>query len=344
MKTLLARDAADGGIGGWPEVKAALAGGEPAVIGELDPAGLIGTLCGLYEMGAPLARGLLRQQGLEIDLPQLPRSTAIMPFARPSVSLVRHEADGILIRSTGTVPLGPLTAGGGVLGASPAAAPVLVGLLLPAVQSAREAARRTQMANNVRQVVLAMLIHEDATRSLPSQAICDKQGKPLLSWRVAMLPYLEEGGLYEQFRLDEPWDSEHNRKLIERMPAVYADPSAPDEQAAGLTTIQVLTGKGTPFAVAAEAIGAAEITDGTSNTVAIVEVSPDQAVPWTKPDDLEFGPDEPLAGVGNPRRPGGLFLIGFFDGSVRFVIPEEVGPEVFKALVTPAGGEQVSLD
>lgn len=344
MKTLLARDAADGGIGGLPEVKAALAGGAPAVVGEVDPVGLLGTLCGLYEMGAPLARGLLREQGLEIDLPQLPRSTAIMPFARPGVSLVRHEADGILIRSTGTVPLGPLTAGGGVLGASPAAAPVLVGLLLPAVQSAREAARRTAMMNNFRQVMLAMLIHSDANRSLPAQAICDKDGKPLLSWRVAMLPYLEEGGLYREFRLDEPWDSEHNRRLIESMPAVYADPSAPDEQAAGLTTIQVLTGKGTPFTAADKAIHLDDITDGTSRTVAIVEASPDQAVPWTKPDDLEFDPAEPLAGVGNPRRPGGLFLGGFFDGSVRTFTPEEIDPQLFRALVTPAGGEQISLD
>jgi hypothetical protein len=343
MKTLLARDAADGGIGRVPEVKAALAGGEPALVGAVDPGVLIGMLCGLYEIGAPLARGLLREQGLEIDLPQLPRSTALMPYARPSVSVVRHEADGIVLHSTGTVPLGPLTAGGGVLGLSPATTPVLIGLLLPAVQSAREAAQRAAMQNNFKQVVLAMLIHEDARRRLPAQAICDADGKPLLSWRVAVLPFLDEGELYEQFRLDEPWDSEHNRQLIERMPAVYGDPSAPAEQAAGLTTIQVLTGKGTPFAAPGKGLRLDEISDGTSKTVAVVEATAN-AVPWTKPDDIEFDPERPLAGIGNPRRTGGLFITGFFDGHVETIMPEQLDPEVFKAFVTPAGGEPLGLD
>jgi hypothetical protein len=211
-------------------------------------------------------------------------------------------------------------------------------------QSAREAARRTEMQNNVRQVMMAMLIHESAKRRLPAQAICDKDGKPLLSWRVAVLPFLEEGALYEQFRLDEPWDSEHNLKLLERMPAVYGNPSAPDEAARGLTTIQVFTGRGTPFPAPGQALDAGDIQDGMSNTLAIVEASPDQAVPWTKPDDLEFDPEQPLAGVGNPRRPGGLFITGFFDSHTATIMPDEIDPEVFKAVVTPAGGEPVSLD
>jgi hypothetical protein len=343
MKMLLAHDAQTVGIDGLAEVKQALGGGQPALVGVVDPAWLLGSLCGLYEMAVPMTRGMLREQGLTIDLPQLPPSSAIMPFARPQVSTIRHEADGIVIESTGTIPLGPLTAGGGIAGVSPASTPVLVGLLLPAVQSAREAARRTAMMNNCRQVVLAMLVHESARRKFPAQAICDADGKPLLSWRVALLPYLEHGELSKQFRLDEPWDSEHNLKLLERMPAVYGDPSAPEQAARGLTTIQVLTGKGTPFAAANEAIGVAQITDGMSKTVAIVEVSPDRAVPWTKPDDLDFDPDEPLAGVGNPRRPGGLFAAGFFDGHIEMLTPD-IDADEFRGLVTPGGGETRSYD
>ncbi|MFM8414623.1 MAG: DUF1559 domain-containing protein, partial [Planctomycetota bacterium] len=343
MKTLLSRDAAAGGIDGRAEVKRALGGSEPALVGVVDPAWLLGSLCGLYEMAVPMSRGMLREQGLELDLPQLPPSSAIMPFARPQVSTIRHEADGITIESRGTIPLGPLTAGGGVAGISPASTPVLVGLLLPAIQSARDAARRAEAMNNYRQVMLAMHIHQDARRTLPSQAICDADGKPLLSWRVALLPYLEEGGLYEQFRLDEPWDSEHNLELVGRMPAVYADPSAPDLAARGLTTIQVLTGKGMAFAAPDEPIDFSAISDGTSRTLAIVEATPDNAVPWTKPDDVEFDPDEPLAGVGNPHRAGGLFAAGFFDGSVRMLTPD-LDPDVFRALATPAGGEPVGLD
>jgi hypothetical protein len=248
LKTLLARDPEDPGLGKLPEVKTAMEGGEPAFRGVVDPTTLLGTLCGLYEMAEPWARTAGRQQGLDVDLPLLPRASAIMQYAGPSVSLIRHDDDGILIESTGTIPLGPLTTGGGLLGVSPAATPVMVGLLLPAVQSAREAARRAQTQNQFRQVMLAMLTYESVRRTLPPQAICDDDGKPLLSWRVAILPYLEEGGLSNQFRLDEPWDSDHNLRLVEQMPAVYADPTAPAEQAArGLTTVQVMTGPDTPF-------------------------------------------------------------------------------------------------
>ena len=343
LKTLLVRDPGDPGLGKLPEVKAAMAGGEPAFLGVVDPTTLLGTLCGLYEMAVPLARTAGRQQGLDVDLPQLPPASAIMPYARPSVSLIRHEDDGILIESTGTIPLGPLTAGGGLLGVSPAATPVMVGLLLPAVQSAREAARRAQTQNQFRQVMLAMLTYESVRRTLPPQAICDDDGKPLLSWRVAILPYLDEEGLHNQFRLDEPWDSDHNLKLVEQMPAVYADPTAPAEQAArGLTTVQVMTGPNTPFAVPAKGLQFRAIRDGTSKTVAIVEAMPDKAVPWTKPQDLSFDPDRPLAGVGNPWRAGKGFLIGFFDGSVRLIDPE-IDRATFKALVTPAGDEPVPV-
>ncbi len=341
IRTLLAREPAAGGIGTLPEVQQAVGSGEPALVGVVDPVWLLGSVFSFYEMGAPVARGVLREQGLEIDLPQLPPSSSIMPFARPSVSVVRHEADGILVTSTGTMPLGPLTSGGGVLGVSPASTPVLVGLLLPAVQAAREAARRTQMTNNFKQVMLAMHNYAAAWRRLPSQAICDEEGKPLLSWRVALLPYLEEGNLYAEFRLDEPWDSEHNKKLIARMPAVYADPSAPPERAAaGLTTIQVISGEKTAFVKPGEGPRFGAITDGTSNTLAVVEAVPDRAVPWTKPDDIPFDPKRPLAGVGNPQRPGGVFIVGMFDGSVRTLTPN-LDPDVFKRLVTPDGGEVV---
>ena len=342
LKTLLARDVAKGGLEGVAEVKQALGGREPALVGSVDPVWLLGSLCGLYEMAVPMSRGMLREQGLELSLPQLPPASAIMPFARPQVTTIRHEAEGILIESTGTIPLGPLTAGG-VAGISPASTPVLAGMLLPAVQSAREAARRTQAMNNYRQVVLAMHNYESTHGRLPPQAICDKQGKPLLSWRVMLLPYIEDGDLYEQFRLDEPWDSEHNLKLVERMPAVYGDPAAPDQAARGLTTVQVLTGKDTPFPVPDRNPHLATISDGLSRTLAIVEAMPDKAVPWTKPDDLEFDPEDPLAGVGNPRRQAGLFVAAMLDGSVRVLTPD-IDPEVFKSLVTPTGGEPVGLD
>jgi len=344
MKTLLSRPGRAGGLDGVADVQSAVAGGEPAVVGVIDPIWLVGSLCGLYELAAPMARGVMREQGLQIDPPQLPPWPAIRPYARPQVSTIRHVADGIILDSTGTIPLGPLTAGGGVAGISPASTPVLVGLLLPAVQAARDAARRTQVTSNFKQVMVAMATYEAANGHFPAQAICAADGRPLLSWRVALLPFLDGGDLHRQFRLNEPWDSPHNLDLLGRMPAVYADPAAPAGQAArGLTTVQTLAGTGTAFSAPDKAIAAGPISDGVSRTIAIVEALPDNAVPWTKPDDIEFDPERPLAGVGNPRRVGGMFAAGFFDGHTR-MIEADVDPEVFRALVTPSGGETVTLD
>lgn len=343
MKTLLSRDPSDRGIGSLPSVTKAVTAGEPSLVGVTDPVWIVGSLCGLYEIAVPVARGALRNQGIDIDLPQLPAASAIMPYVRPSVTVVRHEADGIMVESTGTVPLGPLSAGGGVLGVSPVATPVLVGLLLPAVQSAREAARRATVMNNFSMVMRAMHMSEAMTGRMPSQAICDKGDKPLLSWRVAMLPYLDEGTLYEKFRLDESWDSEHNLKLVGRMPDVFKAPDATAEQIReGLTTVQVITGPGTVFATPSKGIRVSEVNDGMGYTLAVVEALPENAVPWTKPVDITFDAKKPLAGVGNPQRQGGMFVAAFLDGHVQVLTPD-IPAETFKAIVTPSGGEVVEL-
>ncbi len=339
MKTLLSRDPADGGLGTTPEVAKALIGSEPSFVATAEPRSSIGTLSSFYELAVPTARGLLAQKGIDLDLPQLPASSAILPFIRPSVTVIRHEPQGILVQTAGTVPL----VGGGALAAMPSSAPVLVALLLPAVSAARDAANRAMVMNNVKQVLLALLTYEADNARLPPQAICDKQGNPLLSWRVAILPYLGEEELYEAFHLDEPWDSEHNRELIGRMPQVFVSPLATaDETQNGLTNLQVLAGPGTPFTKPATGIRPADVRDGMSNTLAVVEAVSDAAVPWTKPADILFDPDEPLSGVGNPRRNGNVFVAGFLDGSVRTFAPT-IDPVVFKALVTPAGGEPVRV-
>ena len=122
---------------------------------------------------------------------------------------------------------------------------ILVGMLLPAVSSARKAARCTQSMNNMRQLMLAMLNHESAAGAFPARAIFDKQAKPLLSWRVQMLPYLDQAALYKQFHMDEPWDSEHNRKLIPLMPAEFRNPSGNAGQ--GKTQYLGVSGKGLMF-------------------------------------------------------------------------------------------------
>ena len=100
-----------------------------------------------------------------------------------------------------------------------------VSLFLPAVRSAREAARRSQCVNNLKQIGLGFHNYHSSNDCLPAAAITDKDGRPLLSWRVAMLPYIESSPLYSKFHLDEPWDSPHNLSLLEPTPLVYACPS-----------------------------------------------------------------------------------------------------------------------
>jgi hypothetical protein len=191
---------------------------------------------------------------------------------------------------------------------------VLVALLLPAVQSAREAARRSQSTNNLKQIGLAMHNFHDVNNHLPPRAIF-KNGKPLLSWRVAILPYVEQQPLYNEFHLDEPWDSEHNRALVEKMPPVYVNPKLDAAIAkAGKTNYVAPAGANTLFD-GERGARFADITDGTSNTLMVIEANADRAVIWTKPDDLEIDPDQPLRGLGQFQR--GFFMALFADGSVR---------------------------
>jgi prepilin-type processing-associated H-X9-DG protein len=218
----------------------------------------------------------------------------------------------------------------------PATIGMAVALLLPAVQAAREAARRTEDANNLKQLGLALLNYEDQHKSLPARAIFSKDGKPLLSWRVAILPYLEEGELYKQFHLDEAWDSEHNKSLIDKMPDAYKHPLF-DEP--GKTLYVVPVGKGFVFE-GTEGTKLASITDGTSQTAMLVEVSPSKAVIWTKPDDWTPSEASPTQGLGGLFA-GGIVNVGFVDGHVDGIAIKTISPATFKAILTRAGGEPV---
>jgi hypothetical protein len=112
--------------------------------------------------------------------------------------------------------------------------PCLIALLLPAVQQAREAARRTQCKNNMKAIALAMHNYHDTYGSFPPAYIPDENGKPMHSWRVLILPMLDQQFLYSQYDFDQPWDSPANRSVMDRMPAIYGCPSSPD--AKGNTT------------------------------------------------------------------------------------------------------------
>jgi uncharacterized protein (TIGR03067 family) len=206
----------------------------------------------------------------------------------------------------------------------------------------RGSASRELMANRLRQIGLAFHQFADVNQELPLHAIYSKDDKtPLLSWRVALLPYLGHKGLFDRFKLDEAWDSPHNKKLIAEMPDLYAPAGdeKPGKKEEGRTHLQVFTGPDSLFD-GTKRMKFVDITDGTSITLLVVEGK--EAVTWTRPVDLKL----PKAGEKMPAL-GGQFkngvLVLFCDGSVR-MLPGVPAPEVLRALVTPAGNEEIDFE
>jgi hypothetical protein len=186
---------------------------------------------------------------------------------------------------------------------------------LEAVQKVREAASRTSSANNLRQIAIAMHNIADTTGRLPAQATYSKIGKPMLSWRVLILPYIEQNELYKEFRLDEPWDSAHNKKLLAKMPKIYASPYDENTLKDHTTYYQGFVGKGAFFEGKQGLRFPVDFPDGTSNTIMIVEAA--KAVPWTKPEDIPYDPAKKLPKLARPGAKG--FQAVLCDGSVHFI-------------------------
>jgi hypothetical protein len=196
-------------------------------------------------------------------------------------------------------------------------------------------AERMRSANNLKQLMLALHNYHDTYGHFPTD-IRDKDGKPLLSWRVQILPFVEQEQLYKQFKLDEPWDSPNNKPLTDRMPKMLRSP----RQAATLkdrTTYLAPLGKGLMWD-APNGLKITEITDGTSNTIALVEADDDRAVIWSKPEDITIDPKNPATGLLGHYVDG--FQAAMADGSVRF-FKKGIDPMVLWAAFTRAGGEAV---
>lgn len=238
----------------------------------------------------------------------------------------------------------PILIGCGCLMFSVPVIAVLISLLLPAVQSAREAARRSQCLSNLRQMGLGVHNYEGSYEVFPSWALKDDSSKPLLSWRVQLLPSMGEDSLYKEFHLDEPWDSPHNLTLLPRMPKVYQCPT--ENLQPGFTNYKVFVGEKTMFPDTGP-VRIASITDGTSNTLMVVESS--VPVEWTKPDgilvdnrtidQLKLGSDQLELGS---KHPGG-FQVLMADGSVRF-IKSSMDSDTLKGIITRNGDEVISAD
>lgn len=204
--------------------------------------------------------------------------------------------------------------------------------LKPAIEGANKAANSATQKNHLKQVGLAFHNFHSAFTHLPALNGKGEKGEtnPGLSWRVYILPFMDEATLYNKFKLDEPWDSPTNMALIKEMPKVFGtDPE-------GKTSIHVFTGPGAPFQTT-EGLGFFAITDGLSNTFLAVETGPDTADIWTKPTGLIFDPADPFKCLGKITE----FQALMFDGSVRTI--KNLDAANFAKLVQVADGKPVEL-
>jgi hypothetical protein len=201
-------------------------------------------------------------------------------------------------------------------------------------QAARQAA-----INDLKQLGLATHNYASNYRGqFFDPAILNKDGKPLLSWRVTLLPYIEQNALYPQFKLDEAWDSEHNKRLLAKMPSVYA-PKVGKTKEPYSTYYRIFSGPNAIFDEKRPRFNIGNIPDGTSNTILIVEAA--EAVPWTKPDVLIHDAKKPLPKLGAQFPEG--FLVCMCDGSAR-IVRKTVTEKTLRYAIDPADGYPLGTD
>jgi type II secretory pathway pseudopilin PulG len=215
---------------------------------------------------------------------------------------------------------------------------IMVALLLPAVQQAREAARRTQCKSNLKQIALALHNYHDTYGSFPPAVTYNSDGQPMHSWRVLLLPYLDSSPLYSQYKMDEPWNSPNNSAVTANLPPVYSCPSNPNIMKDGHTHYVALDG---PQSVmnSKRPCRIRDIVDGPSSTLMVVEAR-DSGVHWAEPKDFDIGQFTGPAPNGMSSFHTGGFHAAFADGSVKF-ISDNLGSQGMHGLSTIKGGEVV---
>lgn len=207
--------------------------------------------------------------------------------------------------------------------------------------------RRAICTNNLKQIGLALHNYQAVYGAFPPAYITDKAGNPAHSWRVLILPYLEEQKIYDEYDFSEPWDGPHNSKLLAKMPRVFSCPTR-DQNATrrpSRTSYVAVTGPGTMFP-GAESIRLDEVTDGSANTIMVGDIA-NVEIPWTKPEDLDVRTMSlKLNDKQNPSissdHPGGAQVL-FADGSCRF-LKASISTDFLRSLFTIAGNETIATE
>lgn len=200
---------------------------------------------------------------------------------------------------------------------------------------------------NLQKIADALNAYAADHGNYPPVAITDNSGKPLLSWRVLLLPYLDEEELYNKIDLTVPWDDPINATIFPRMPTVFRHPNAAEQNFYNQSGYYLVTGPGTLFP-ASGPLGPNDITDDPTQTILVIEAK-SSMMPgsWAEPIDIDYAAMQGNIG-GNPSTEvGGLLDNGVAmattDGRGHF-LPNTTDPLVLRALITPQGGERLADD
>jgi prepilin-type processing-associated H-X9-DG protein len=212
-------------------------------------------------------------------------------------------------------------------------------LSLSPVSTICERSPKDQCASNLRQIRLALESYHQQYGALPPAYIADASGRPMHSWRVLILPFMEQSDLYDQYDFAEPWDGPHNIQLLGKMPGLFRCPSripAPK----GMTSYVAITGPGTMFP-GKGMVKFADVIDGASRTLMVVETA-NADIPWTAPEDLDIRPmsfrinDTKQRGISSRHRGGANIVYG--DGHA-YLLKDGLNPRLLRSLITIAGGD-----
>ena len=319
------------------QIKARLAE-KPFSISYYDSKKIFDSVYPMALIGANFLFSEMQRSDIDVNISMLPTASTIAKHLQPASSSIRLVDDGIEMYSNRTLPIGfasvqtlilPVAWFG--MNSRSMSGPPILGALSP------RRSRETAAKNKLKQIGLAMHNYHETFSKFPDGGL-DKNGKTNgLSWRVHILPFIEQRVLYQEFNLDESWDSEHNKKLISRMPASYKTPGS---KAKPGTTNYVVLRSDDSVITGKRGSRLADILDGTSNTFLVVEADDKSAVTWTKPSDIDFDVKKPHLGLGTLR--GGKFLVGFADGSVR-ELSMAIDANTLRNLVNRRDGNVVNL-
>jgi hypothetical protein len=324
---------------------ASMAGASAGARPELTEGYYLGIICKAFASKLEGAR-ILRVQVTEIG----EDGAAQLQVARAAAEVIAEDEILMLVR-----PNGASTAQMKLL---PDVAPLAEGAPPGENHAAADAQQLARSFNNLKQIGLALHNFHDVHQHLPPAFVTGPDNRPWHSWRVLLLPYLDQAALYTRYKFDEPWDGPNNRRLLDEMPSVYSDPVYGENREFYTHYVAItgddmaFTADGTEFdggdigTALKEGRGFRQFTDGTSNTLLVGPAGPDRKIPWMKPEDIVVDDKFPdlgqKGGFAAPYRSDNRSAAPFLrcDGSVLALL-ESIDRNTFRALLTLDGGEPI---